>query len=222
MLEARDISFRYHAGLPWIFQHMHLEIQAGEMVGLSGDSGSGKTTLARVLSGYLPPSSGEVLLDGDRLPEQGYVPVQLLFQHPEQAVNPRWKARKILAEGSPPSEDLLEMLSIDPAWLDRFPHELSGGELQRLAVARALGPETRYLIADEMTSMLDANTQAQIWHTVTRYVRNHHLGILIISHDKALLSRLCHRIEPIFEHGVSHNPDTHHNRGATRRFEAPA
>jgi peptide/nickel transport system ATP-binding protein/Fe3+-transporting ATPase len=199
MLEAKNISFRYNSDLPWLFQHIDLEIQAGEMVGLSGDSGKGKTTLAKVLAGYLPPSSGEVLVDGGKLPEKGYFPVQLLFQHPEQAVNPRWKARKILAEGSPPPGELLAMLSIDSAWLDRFPHELSGGELQRLAVARALGPNTRYLIADEMTSMLDANTQAQIWHVVSCYARDHDLGVLIISHDKTLLHRLCHRIEPIFE-----------------------
>jgi peptide/nickel transport system ATP-binding protein len=199
MLEAKELSFRYQPALPWIFQHVDLTIQPGEVVGLSGDSGKGKSTLAKVLAGYLRPSSGRVLVEDDNLPEKGYVPVQLLFQHPEQAVNPRWKGRRILSEGYPPSPQLLESLSIDSAWLDRFPHELSGGELQRLAVARALGPETRYLIADEMTSMLDANTQAQIWQTVMQYARKHNLGILVISHDKALLQRLCHRAEHIFE-----------------------
>lgn len=205
MLEARNVSFRYHETLPWIFQQVNLTIQPAEIVGLYGGSGKGKTTLARVLAGYVRPSGGEVLLNGQRLPHKGFVPVQLLFQHPEQAVNPRWNARKILTEGHQPSPQLLEMLSIDAAWLDRFPHELSGGELQRLAVARALGPHTRYLIADEMTSMLDANTQAQIWQAILAHVRHHQLGVLVISHDHALLERLTDRIAPIF-HGRINTP----------------
>ena len=198
MLEARKVSFRYHHTQPWIFQHVDLTIQPGEIVGLQGGSGTGKTTLARVLSGYLRPSEGEIFLDEHPLPQKGSMPVQLLFQHPEQAVNSRWKAQKILTEGHQPSADLLDMLSIDTAWLDRFPHELSGGELQRLSVVRALGPQTRYIIADEMTSMLDANTQAQIWQALLEYVRSHQLGVLIISHDRALLDRLVHRMAPIF------------------------
>jgi ABC-type dipeptide/oligopeptide/nickel transport system ATPase subunit len=198
MLEAKNISFRYDRTQPWILQQVNLTIRPGEIVGLAGDSGRGKSTLARVLTGYLRPDDGEVRLDDRQLPHQGFVPAQLLFQHPEQVVNPRWKAGKILTEGHQPSPQLLEMLSIDDAWLDRFPHELSGGELQRLAVARALDPRTRYIIADEMTSMLDANTQAQIWQAMLAYVRRHRIGVLVISHDQALLDRLTGRIAPVF------------------------
>ncbi|MCA1945809.1 MAG: ATP-binding cassette domain-containing protein, partial [Desulfovibrio sp.] len=133
-----------------------------------------------------------VLLDGQPLP-RGASPVQLLFQHPELAVNPRWTARQILEEAGPLEPRVLEQLAVDPAWLARHPHELSGGELQRLCLARALGPGTRYLLCDEMTSMLDALTQAAIWNTVLTIARTRELGLLVISHDQALLDRLCHR-----------------------------
>ncbi|PID57719.1 ABC transporter ATP-binding protein [candidate division KSB3 bacterium] len=199
MLEVKNVSFRYHRSQPWILHNVDVTIRPGEIVGLQGHSGRGKTTLARILSGYLTPSAGSVLLDEQPLPCKGFMPVQLLFQHPEQAVNPRWTAQKILTEGHRPPAELLEMLSIDSSWLDRFPHELSGGELQRLAVARALGPQTRYIIADEMTSMLDANTQAQLWQALLEYVRSRRIGILTIAHDRALLERLVHRIAPIFD-----------------------
>lgn len=86
------------------------------------------------------------------------------------------------------------MLGIEEEWLDRWPNELSGGELQRFCVARALGPQTRFLIADEMTTMLDAITQAQIWHTVMDIAERRNLGILMISHEPSLIQRLCTRV----------------------------
>jgi len=109
-------------------------------------------------------------------------------------MNPRWRLHQILAEGEPPSPALLAALSIERGWLDRWPHELSGGELQRVAVARALGSGTRYLIADEMTAMLDANTQALIWQAVLETAQQRNLGLLVISHDAPLLDRLCTRV----------------------------
>ena len=197
MLEARQLSFRYHATRPWIFENVNIRIAPGEIVGLRGESGHGKTTLAKALSGYLTPTGGKVLFHGAPLPRRGYQPVQLIFQHPELAINPRWKAQKALLETGMPPASLLEALSIDATWLNRYPHELSGGELQRLAVARTLNPRTRFLITDEMTSMLDANTQAQIWHCVLDFARQHDVGLLIVSHDAPLLQRLCHRIEAL-------------------------
>jgi peptide/nickel transport system ATP-binding protein/Fe3+-transporting ATPase len=194
MLSGEHIGFRYGPQMPWVLRGVDISVAPGEVVGLSGPSGRGKTTLSKILAGYLASSEGQVLLDGQPLPRRGYCPIQLIFQHPELAVNPRWRIGEILHEGHAPASALLRDLSIDDSWLSRWPHELSGGELQRVAVARALGPSTRYVIADEMTAMLDANTQAQIWHTVIAHARAQQLGVLVVSHEQTLLERLCSRL----------------------------
>lgn len=191
-LEARGIGFRYRRG-PWVLRGVDLAVEPGELVGLAGPSGMGKTTLARLLAGYERPLEGTVQLDGAPLPATGYNPVQLVFQHPEKAVNPRWRMRDTLTEGWEPLPELLAALGIEPGWFNRWPNELSAGELQRFCLARALGPRTRYLIADEITTMLDAVTQAQIWHVVLGLVRERNLGVLVISHDRPLIEHLCHR-----------------------------
>lgn len=199
MLEAKALAYRHGKLDPWLFYDLDLHIKQGEIVGLSGPSGRGKSTLARVLAGYLAPIAGTVRISGQALPEFGPCPVQLLFQHPELAVNPRWTAAEILREAGEPDADLCRLLQIKPAWLDRYPHELSGGELQRICLARALGPQTRYLLCDEMTSMLDPLTQAHIWKTVLDIAKKRGLGLMVISHDTALLAKLCNRRIDVFE-----------------------
>lgn len=194
MLKAERLSFRYSRQGAWIFRDVSLTLEAGEIVGLSAPSGRGKTTLGKALAGYLPPVEGRVLLDGAPLPKSGYCPVQLIFQHPELSINPRWRMKQVLEEAFSPPKELLSALGIEPGWLTRWPHELSGGELQRFAVARALGPDTRYLVADEMTTMLDANTQAQIWQVVCDAARRRNLGVLAVSHEMPLLKRVCRRV----------------------------
>ena len=197
MLEAIKVSFAHGPDSPSVLANVSLALGRGEIIGLTGPSGSGKTTLARILAGYLRPAAGRVLLDGSPLPEAGICPVQLIFQHPELAVNPRWPIRRILAEGIMPSEELLAALQIDPAWFGRYPHELSGGQLQRICVARALAPQVRFIVADEMTAMLDAVTQARIWTVMAARARKQKIGVLAISHNRPLLERLCHRIHDL-------------------------
>ncbi len=192
-LEAKNIGFRYEEG-SWLFRGVNITIKSGEIVGLVGPSGSGKTTLCRILSGYEKPLEGSVTLNGSAIAKQAYHPVQLVFQHPEKAVNPRWKMWKVLNEGWKPDQQLLDLLGIEEEWFTRFPSEVSGGELQRFCVARALGPNTKFLIADEMTTMLDAITQAQIWQAVIEKFEHSDVGILVVSHDAALVERLCHRV----------------------------
>ncbi|MBU0663954.1 MAG: ATP-binding cassette domain-containing protein [Proteobacteria bacterium] len=199
MLEARTLAYRYGKQHSWLFDDLDLQITAGEIVGMSAPSGRGKSTLAKVLAGYLPPAKGSVMVDGLPLPSSGHCPVQLLFQHPELAVNPRWKVAKILQEGEEPSAELRQDLGIEPAWLDRYPHELSGGELQRVCLARALSSGTRYLLCDEMTSMLDALTQAHIWRIILNIAQSRRLGLLVISHDTTLIAKICSRNISYFE-----------------------
>lgn len=126
--------------------------------------------------------------------EQRINPVQMIFQHPEHAVNPYWTVRSILHEAWRPAEDDMLNWGIDPAWLHRRPSELSGGQLQRICILRAMGPTTRYIIADEITTMLDAVTQAQIWHTILATCRERNIGLLVISHDRRLVERVCNRV----------------------------
>jgi peptide/nickel transport system ATP-binding protein len=196
-LEARDISFRYDRKGPWVLRHEELVVPAGGTVGLFGPSGCGKTTFGRILAGYLQPATGQVLVDGNPLPSRGYNPVQMVFQHPEKSVNPRWKLGRTLAESWQPDAELLEELCIDPTWLDRWPNELSAGELQRICLARVLGPRTRYIIADEMTTMLDPVTQALIWEVVRKRQFRSGFGLLVISHDASLLERICDEVHEL-------------------------
>lgn len=194
LLEARNVSFRYGSG-PWILQNVDLKIGEGERVGLIGPSGYGKSTLARIMAGYERPVSGQVLWKGAPLPSKGYCPVQMIYQHPEKAVNPRWKLRESVSEAWEPDDALLRELRINKdLWYSRWPNELSGGELQRFCVARVLGPETEFIIADEMSTMLDAITQAQIWNVLLDQVKRRNLGLLVISHNMALADKLCTRI----------------------------
>lgn len=192
-LEAKGIGFKYKNN-PWLFQDVDFAIESGEVVGLTGISGRGKTTFCRILAGFEQPLAGQVLLDGKPISKKGIHPVQMVLQHPEQAVNPRWKMRKVLEESGALDDALRERLGLNPAWYMRWPNELSGGELQRFCVARALIANPKFLIADEMTTMLDAITQAQIWQAVLEEKKERNMGILVVSHERKLMNRLCDRI----------------------------
>lgn len=192
MLELRDIAFGYAPDRP-LYEGLSLAVAPGERVALSAPSGFGKTTLARIAAGYLRPWSGEVIVDGAPLPARGACPVQLIMQHPEQALDPRMRMRDALAEAGRPAARVIEGLGIRDAWLARFPHELSGGELQRFCIARALAANPRYLVADELSTMLDALTQAQLWRFLIAEADRRDLGILLVSHSPALTARIATR-----------------------------
>lgn len=193
-LKAENISFGYTEKSPLILDNISLTVESGERVGIVAPSGYGKSTLAKILAGYRMPTSGQVLLDGKPLPKSGYCPVQMIYQHPEQAVNPRWKMDKILRESWEPDEEILRKMGIEDSWMSRWPSELSGGELQRFCIARVLGPETKFLICDEITTMLDVITQAQIWHLLLEISEERNMGMIIITHNSSLAKRVCTRI----------------------------
>lgn len=200
-LEARDISFKYGEGTRQILNHVTLTVEAGEKVGIMAPSGYGKTTLCKILAGYEKPDQGEVLLDGTPIRAfRGYSPVQMVWQHPELSVNPKRRLRTVTAEGDWSFEDTGERarieaeLGIRDEWKDRFPVEVSGGELQRFCIARALGRRTKLLIADEMTTMLDLITQGQIWDFVLKELKRRDMGMIAVSHSPELLEKVCDRV----------------------------
>ena len=178
-LKANKINFKYNEDR-YVLKDIDFYVNSGEVVGLVAPSGFGKTTLAKILAGYITPESGEVVFEGCRREKNGYNPVQLIFQHPEKSVNPKWKMKKIINESFTPSKELIEAMGIKEGWMNRWPSELSGGELQRFCVIRALSPKTKFLIADEMT--------------VLDYARKNDIGVVVISHEKALVEKICDRV----------------------------
>lgn len=198
-----------------------LTVEPHERVALVAPSGRGKTTLCRILAGYERPQAGTVTVDGQPLPGKGRCPVQLIGQHPELFFDPRMTLEASLAEaGTPRNREnvsslpvassggakrrsreiscdkpvlhhLLERFDVKEEWLSRYPSELSGGELQRLCIVRALVAEPRYLVADEMSVMLDAITQARIWHELLAEAEQRDMGIVLVSHSPALTGRIA-------------------------------
>ena len=194
-LEAKNLSFRYHKNSPSVIKDFSLTLGSHEIVGISSPSGSGKTTLLKLLADYELAQAGGVFLDGKPLnmSYKGFCPVQMIWQHPETAVNPRLKMQRVLEEGHVQPR-IMEALQIEKGWLKRYAGELSGGELQRFCIARALNEKTRFILADEITAMLDPITQAQLWGFLLAEAQSRGIGLLIASHSAALLSRLCGRI----------------------------
>lgn len=185
-LNANNISFAYKKNKP-ILQNISISVPNNKVIGLMGDSGSGKSTLCKVMAGYLQNYSGTVTLDDKVIDTKDYYPVQLIFQHPEKTMNPKWKMHKVLSESWNPPQELMDTFGLKENWLGRWPNELSGGELQRFSILRALNPKTKFIIADEISTMLDAVTQVQIWDALLDYCKQNKIGILAVSHDKDLL-----------------------------------
>ena len=192
-LEVKNISYRYNKNLDYVLKNVSFSVNQRERVALVAPSGYGKSTLAKIIAGYIEATEGQVLWEGKEIPKKGYNPIQLIYQHPEKAVNPRWKMNKILTECWNPEEELLMKLGIEKEWLNRWPNELSGGELQRFCIARVLSPKTKFLICDEITTMLDPITQAQIWKVLLDISKERNLGMLVITHNMNLAKRVCDR-----------------------------
>lgn len=213
-LEAKGIRFSY--GKQPVLDGFDLVVEPGERVALRAPSGTGKTTLCCILAGYLQPASGTVLADGAPLPRSGASPVQLVAQHPERMMDPAIPIRRSLAEATTEPEDaqalasweekgdgieggsmvprLLESLGIQRAWLERFPSELSGGELQRCCIARALIARPRYLVCDEISTMLDAAMQAYLWRFLIDHAQANGIGMVLVTHSDALLDHIATRV----------------------------
>lgn len=190
-LKAENVSFKYPSAKEYILKDINLELDNNKIIGLIGDSGSGKSTLCKILSGYIQKYEGSVKFNEKEFPKKGFKPVQLIYQHPEKVMNPKWRMKQVLSESWDVDDDTLSEFGIQKTWLTRFPQELSGGELQRFSVVRSLNPKTEFLIADEMTTMLDAITQVQILDSVLKIVKKRNMGFLLVSHDMDLVDTIC-------------------------------
>lgn len=204
------------SGLPWRRKMFHalkktsMALQSGVSLGLVGASGSGKTTLGRILAGLHIPSTGRVLFRGrdilslDRARQRDFrATVQYVFQDPFSALNPRYRVGSSLIQplrrlrGLDPSacqrevKTLMAHVGLEPEILSRYPHQLSGGQAQRVVISRALAAKPALLILDEPVSSLDVSIQAQILSLLRRLRDEMGLGYLLISHDLAVVEQLC-------------------------------
>ncbi len=213
MLEAVEVSKKYwdrSSGRQYdVLQSCSLQIAAGEAVGMMGPSGCGKSTLARVLLRLLPTDSGRIIFqtqDVTQLSQKQLKPfrqqVQFISQRPESFFDPLLKLGASLREplqifdlpdSSETIEAALATVKLSPALLDRYPHQVSGGEVQRLSIARALLLKPKLLILDEPTSMLDISVQAQILQLLINIRQQEQMAFLFISHDKAVINYMCDR-----------------------------
>lgn len=193
-LEIKDVTFRYKKGGDEILNNFSLSLSSNERVGIFAPSGFGKTTLCKIIAGYLKPEKGEVLLDSKPLSSyKGYCPVQLIWQNPELALNPRLPMKYAIAEGDNVKEEIAEKLGIEKSWMERFPGELSGGEMQRFCIARVLGERTKFILADEITTMMDPISRSQIWNFLIEETQKRDIGLIAVSHNRPLLDKICTR-----------------------------
>ena len=193
VFEAKNICFHYKKDVD-ILKGFDLTMDHSERVGILAPSGFGKTTLCKILAGYIRPHCGQVLLDGKDIHQiKGYCPVQMIWQHPEKSVNPRLKIKSVIDEGDEIEDRVIDGLGIERDWFNRFPTELSGGELQRFCIARAMGKRTKLIIADEISTMLDLITQSQIWDFLLKEVAMRKIGLIAVTHSDALMAQIATR-----------------------------
>ena len=224
IVEAEGLGFSYRAGRSsrrrLLLQDIHLEIKPGELVGLTGPSGVGKSTLGDILLGLREPIQGQVLWCGRPIYAGGKKDLmglrryyQKIYQDPVASFPPGQTTGQALADviryyqlarNAGETEKLLKTtiapLDLGPEHLERFPHQLSGGEMQRLALARILLVEPRFLMADEPTSRLDLSVQAHIIRLIADFARTRRCAVLLISHNLKLIEAICDRgfcLEPI-------------------------
>jgi len=220
LLELRDVEvvYRRRDGTPVpAVAGASLDVDAGEIVGLVGETGCGKTSLARAAVGMVPVTSGTVTFEGRpvhvlgrRARRPGERRLQLVFQNPYESINPRRTVGAQVADAfaisrTPPRsqwdfrvEDLLHRVGLPASMAQRFPHQLSGGQRQRIAIARALAADPAMIVLDEPLSALDASVQAQVANLLVDLARDLKVGMLLISHDLAIVRHVAHRVAVMY------------------------
>lgn len=191
----------------WTLRDLNFSLEAGGFLGIVGESGSGKSTLIRTLCGLLPVTDGDVQVAGRNVATLNHSEmlnlrrkIQLIYQNPKRSFDPRMKIGtsvsqpiRSLEKRLPTNEELASLLArvgLQADHLDRFPHELSGGQLQRVAIARALSVKPSILLADEPTSALDVSVQAQSLKLIAELREELNLTMVLVSHDLAVVGRI--------------------------------
>lgn len=210
LIEVENLRKRYGRAASYVIDGVSFSIGQGETIGIMGESGSGKSTIGQILAGLYPATEGSIRFRGTqlKLPYKKDVrsKIQILFQHPEVSFNPRMKLKESLREPyllkKRPYEEseflnYMERFGIYQEHVGRYPAELSGGELQRMALARAMLMEPECLILDEPTSMLDMVSQAQMIRLLEQLQKETGVAYLFISHDRELCRKFCDRIHQL-------------------------
>ena len=198
-------------------EDVSFHLMRGECLGLVGESGCGKSTTARLIAGLLEPDRGSVRLEGEEIlglkgkkKQAVYTKLQMVFQTPQDSFDPRCTLGDGIMEsmrnrGMKKDQArermyrLLEQVELDRSFGERYPHEVSGGECQRAAIARALAVDPRLVICDEATSALDVTVQAQIVELLKRLQKERKLSLLFICHDLALVQHMCQRVLVMYQ-----------------------
>ena len=203
LLEVSNLRVRY--GSFEAVKGVSFTLARGEIVGIVGESGSGKSTIARVLTGLEKPFAGDITFSGGEGPSRPSL--QMIFQDAVGSLNPRMTVQQTLAEvlrsvrSSKKPRDLLGLVGLSEAVLDQYPREMSGGQCQRVSVARALACNPDILIADEPVSALDVSVQARILNLLRDLRRELGLSILLVAHDLAVVKNVCDRVY-VMERGL--------------------
>lgn len=193
-----------------VLDDINFDLNAGERLGIVGRSGCGKSTLVKIISRLIECDGGVIVFDNEDITQaEGsklravYKKMQMIFQSPEDSFNPRrtlgWSIGEPLRSWSMPNvearvEELLTVVGLPTEFVSRYPHEVSGGQCQRAAIARALALEPKLLICDEATSALDVTVQEQIVELLRRLSVDKGIALLFITHDLALLPRIVDRV----------------------------
>lgn len=208
LLEGKHINKTYARGKSSVraLIDVSFTLGDGEILGIVGESGSGKSTLLKQISGLETPDSGEILLSGTPLGKKrtqaDYRTVQMIFQDAVGSFHPRRKISASIRESAhnlcgrsaePDLEGLCALVGLDPTLAERYPRNLSGGQCQRFAIARAVAVEPKILLCDEVTSALDVSSQAQVLQLLADVVREKHMSAIFVSHDLAVVSCICDR-----------------------------
>ncbi len=207
LIQVSDLCFSYDGSSNWIVDHASFDVPSGSIMGIVGESGSGKSTLVRLLCGLISYNAGSAKFDGREIRDWRRDSMefrrrnQIVFQSPASSFDPRMSMRRALQQPVrsierrvPGQEELarwVQRVGLDPEQLKRFPHQLSGGQLQRMALARALSVKPEVLFADEPTSALDVSVQAKVLNQLTDIRRSLGLTIVLVTHDLAVVARMC-------------------------------